>query len=117
MFQRVSFQLVLSHKNVSRLKRSYSYKIVRIEPLKPVTTQHIEEITKENQDEVIRDAIQPLRNVPYSEQLSMKDDWTSYVISRYYTIMDTHMNPPKAKKRQPLPPRPRILNICPSVSK
>lgn len=113
MFQRVSKQL-LRHETLLQIKRYYAYKIVRIQPLQRKTNK-IEDISAENQGEAIKNAVYPLWNVPYSEQLELKNEWISYVISQYYSILDGHLkNNAKAKRRLSLPSRPRVENICPS---
>ena len=81
----------------------------RIQPLARVH-EEIPEITVETQQHALRNAMAPLWNVPYPEQLDIKDDWISYVISRYFSILNGHQNIKVSL------PRPKIHKMAPSVS-
>ncbi|XP_034232442.1 tRNA (uracil(54)-C(5))-methyltransferase homolog [Thrips palmi] len=100
----------LRHVGFKNTRRKYAdYKIKRIEPFLAPNSE-IEEINFETQEEALKDAVAPLWRVPYSEQLAMKDQWISYAVSQYFSVMNEHLNKnPKLKV-----PTPTIAKIVPS---
>lgn len=86
----------------------------RIEPLKGPTEDHLD-LTQENQQEALKNVIAPLWTLPYSEQLDHKNEYVSYVIKRYYTLMLEGYNHPSRMKGPPRISKPHIMNIIPSV--
>lgn len=58
----------------------------------------------------------PLWNLTYSDQLQMKDEWISYVVSRYFAILKEQQATSRTLKSTLALQRPTIHKITPSVS-
>lgn len=88
----------------------------KIEKIKPLTgpNEDVLEINSENQQEALKNVVAPFWSVPYSEQLSIKDDYVSYVISQYFSILKDNLSKPSRKKEFKIPPKPKIKSITPS---
>lgn len=111
MFSRI--YNTLRYEGFRETRRKYAeYKIKRIQPfVTPIS--EISEINHETQEEALKDAVAPLWRLPYSDQLQLKDEWISYLVSQYFTVMKQQLEKSSTRKHF-RPQMPTIKKIIPS---
>lgn len=62
----------------------------------------------------MKNVLVPLWRIPYYEQLQLKSQLVSEMVSKYYAVLQEDFSKPNTKRLVQLPPKPEIREICPS---